>query len=116
MSEIDQKYYEYDVDLDDREKDSDSDRIDPSIDDLSMGGFDLIEDIAMQLDDQIVKTANSFIGKDDELKEVLNLTKHNNYVQNFELVNNLNDFRDFVQEWTSEPDPCAMIEPCHSLL
>ena len=61
VSPIEQKYFEYDVDLDERDN---SDYVDQSIDDLSMGldGFDLVEDIQLQLDAEIVKTAGSFIG------------------------------------------------------
>lgn len=55
ISEIEPKYYEYDVDLDDR--DDSEDRCSDSMEDFSMDGFDLVEDIQAQLDSEILNAA-----------------------------------------------------------
>lgn len=33
-----------------------------------------------------------------------------------EAIKNSDEFRNFVQEWTSQPDPCAMTVKCHDQL
>lgn len=49
---------------------------------------------------------------DEACEEVFYCKKHNNYVAMSELIHNSDEFRNFVSEWTSCPDPSSLKSEC----